>query len=116
MLRTSSQPPAAAIVLSEAESEKSMSASPVGVNSDLAGLGEHLPLSRPNCAPMQWLQSTAGIWALLGRAFVFGKDASRIQRQQLLKLSHNEDFAFGICFPIECHHASDYLEKYVCSK
>jgi hypothetical protein len=52
----------------------------------------------------------------LTRRFVFGQDASQIQRQQLLKLSHNEDFPFGICFPIECHHASDYLERYVCSK
>jgi hypothetical protein len=49
--------------------------------------------------------------ALLGRRFVFGQDASQIQRQQLLKLSHNQDFAFGVCFPIECHHASDYLER-----
>ena len=68
------------------------------------------------CAPMQWPQSNAGIWALLGRRFVFGQYASQIQRQQLLKLSHNEDFAFGICFLIECHHASDYLERCVCSK
>ena len=77
-----------------------------------AGLGEHLSaIETKLCAPMQWLQSNAGIWALPGRRFVFGQDASQIQRQQLLKLSHNEDFAFGICFPIECHHASDYLER-----
>jgi hypothetical protein len=82
-----------------------------------AGLGEHLSaIETKLCAPMQWLQSNAGIWALPGRRFVFGQDVSQIQRQQLLKLSHNEDFAFGICFPIECHHASDYLERYVCSK
>ena len=60
---------------------------------------------------MQWLQSNAGIWALPGRRFLFGQDASQIQRQQLLKLGHNEDFAFGICFPVERHHASDYLER-----
>jgi hypothetical protein len=80
-------------------------------------LGEHLSaIETKLCAPMQWLQSNAGIWALLGRRFVFGQDASQIQRQQLLKLSHNEDFAFGICFLIECHHASDYLERCLCSK
>ena len=82
-----------------------------------AGLGEHLSAFETKlCAPMQWPQSNAGILALLGRRFVFGQDASQIQRQQLLKLSHNQDFAFGICFPIECHHASDYLERQVCSK
>ena len=82
-----------------------------------AGLGEPLSaIETKLCAPMQWLQSNAGIWALLGRRFVFGQDASQIQRQQLLKLSHNEDFAFGICFPIECHHASDYLDRQVGSK
>ena len=82
-----------------------------------AGSGEHLSaIETKLCAPMQWLQSNAGIWALLSRRFVFGQDASQIQRQQLLKLSHNEDFAFGICILIECHHASDYLERCVCSK
>jgi hypothetical protein len=77
-----------------------------------AGLGEHLSaIETKQCAPTQWLQSYAGTWALLGRRFVLGQDASQIQRQQLLKLSHNEDFACGICFPIQCHHASDYLER-----
>jgi hypothetical protein len=77
-----------------------------------AGLGEHLTaIETKLCAPMQWLQSYAGTWSLLGRRFVLRQDASQIQRQQLLRLSHNEDFAFGICFPIECHHASDYLER-----
>jgi hypothetical protein len=75
-------------------------------------LGKHLPAIETRlCAPVQRPQSNAGIWALLSRRFVFGQDASQIQRQQLLKLSHNQDFPFGICFPIECHHASDYLER-----
>jgi hypothetical protein len=47
---------------------------------------------------------------------VLGQDASQIQRQHLFEFSHNQDFPFGICFPIEGHHASDYLERYVCSK
>jgi hypothetical protein len=75
-----------------------------------AGSGEHLSaIETKLCAPMQWPQSNAGIWALLGRGFVLGQYASQIQRQHLLEFSHNQDFPFGICFPIECHHASDYL-------
>jgi hypothetical protein len=45
-----------------------------------------------------------------GRRFVFGQYASQIQRQQLLKLSHNEDFAFGICFLIERHHGEGAIK------
>jgi hypothetical protein len=82
-----------------------------------AGLGEYLSaIETKQYAPTQWLQSYGGTLALLGRRLFLGQHASQIQRQQLLKLSHNEDFAFGICFPIECHHASDYLERYLCSK
>jgi hypothetical protein len=47
---------------------------------------------------------------------IIGQDTSQIQRQHLLEFSHNQDFPFGICFPIERHHASDYLERYVCSE
>ena len=87
------------------------------VNRDLGGIrGTLVGYRDQTVCPMQWLQSNAEIWALPGRRFVFGQDASQIQRQQLLKLSHNEDFAFGICFPIECHHAPDYLESYICRK
>jgi len=82
-----------------------------------AGSGEHLSaIESKLCASMQWPQSDAGIWVLLGRRFVFGQDASQIQRQHLFEFSHNQDFPFDICFLIECHHASDYLERCLCSK
>ena len=84
---------------------------PVGINRDLGGIrGTLVGYRDQTVCPMQG-PLNAGIWTLLGRRFVFGQDVSQIQRQQLLKLSHNEDFAFGICFPIERHHASDYLER-----
>ena len=54
--------------------------------------------------------------ALLRSHRVLGQYASQIQRQHLFEFSHNQDFPFGICFPIECHHAFDYLERYLCSK
>ena len=38
---------------------------------------------------------------------IIGQDTSQIQRQHLFEFSHNQDFPFGICFPIERHHASD---------
>jgi hypothetical protein len=47
---------------------------------------------------------------------ITGQDTSQIQRQHLFEFSHNQDLPFGICFPIERHHASDYLESYVCSE
>jgi hypothetical protein len=47
---------------------------------------------------------------------VLGQDASQIQRQHLFEFSHYQDFPFGICFPIERHHASHHLERYDCSK
>jgi len=45
-----------------------------------------------------------------------GQDASQIQRQYLFEFSHDQGSPFWICFTIERHHASDYLERYVCSK
>jgi hypothetical protein len=53
---------------------------------------------------------------LLSSHRVLGQDASQIQRQHLLEFSHNQGFPFWICFTIERHHASDYLERYVCGK
>src|ERR1700733_3840353 len=89
----------------------------VGINKDLGGFRRTLVSYRDQT---MCTHAMAAIicrnLGLLGRSFVLGQDASQIQRQQLLELSHNEDFAFGICFPKECHHASDYLERYVCSK
>jgi hypothetical protein len=59
-------------------------------------------------------QVAAYDWASLSD--VLGQYASQIQRQHFFEFSHNQEFLLGICFLIECHHASDYLERCLCSK
>ena len=59
-------------------------------------------------------QLAAYDWASLSD--VLGQYASQIQRQHFFEFSHNQEFLLGICFLIECHHASDYLERCLCNK